>query len=269
MKSVIEKQKKVQHSIGFVPTMGYLHEGHLSLVRIARRKTDFVVVSIFVNPTQFGPGEDYARYPRNLKKDVEVLKQEKAHAVFKPSVRAMYAPDYETTVKVEKMSTVMCGHSRPHHFQGVTTVVLKLFNIVEPDIAVFGRKDFQQGQIIKRMIEDLNLSTKIILGPIIREHDGLAMSSRNVYLNPNQRKNATVLYQSLQWVKAQYKQGLRDASKAIIEISKMITNAGARIDYVDVVNAHTLHKVNRLGKGTLIALAVFFGKTRLIDNTTL
>jgi len=268
-KKIIRLEKNKGKTIGFVPTMGYLHKGHLSLVHIARRKSEFLVVSIFVNPTQFSPDEDLREYPRDLKKDLKLLRQEGTDLVFYPSEKQIYPSDYKTYVQVKDLSKLLCGVARPHHFQGVTTIVLKLFNIIEPDIAVFGQKDYQQGVIIKRMVRDLNLDTKIIIGRIIREKDGLAMSSRNTYLSTQQRKNATVLYQSLRWVKWRFNDGLTSPKKAIKKIRVMIKQNSGKVDYIVAVNKNTLEPVKKLKKGTLIALAAYFGKTRLIDNIIL
>jgi len=269
LKKIIKKLKKNGQTIGFVPTMGYLHEGHLSLVRLARKKCDFLVVSIFVNPTQFGPGEDLEKYPRDINRDLKLLKKERVDLVFIPSVREIYPEDYKTYVYVEELSKLLCGRSRPHHFRGVTTIVLKLFNIVEPEIAVFGKKDFQQAVIIKKMVKDLNLDIKIITGKIIREKDGLAMSSRNTYLTPEQRRCAPIIYESLKWIQNAYQKGLRTPKKAAAEIERMIKEKGGKIDYIEIVDKDTLKPVKRLRRGTLVAVAVFFGKTRLIDNTIL
>jgi pantoate--beta-alanine ligase len=268
-KKIVERTQKRELAIGLVPTMGYLHEGHLSLVRIARKKCDFLIVSIFVNPTQFGPKEDFRRYPRDLRRDLRLLKMEGVDLVFYPSVREMYPAGYRTYVEVHEWSRLLCGASRPTHFRGVTTVVLKLFNILAPDIAVFGRKDYQQAVIIGKMVKDLNLRIRVITGPIVREKDGLAMSSRNKYLNARERKNALVLGESLKWVRQAYKRGLRDPQAGILRMNRMIKGKGGRIDYIEMVDKNTLEPVRKLKKGTLVALAVFFGKTRLIDNTIL
>ena len=256
-------------SVGLVPTMGYLHEGHLSLVRIARRKCEFLVVSVFVNPAQFSPKEDRRKYPRDLKRDLRLLKETGADLVFYPSVKEIYPQGYRTYVEVIDWSNLLCGASRPIHFRGVTTVVLKLFNVLTPNIAVFGSKDFQQAVIIKKMVKDLDLGVRIITGPIIREKDGLAMSSRNTYLSETERKNAVILYQSLKWLRKAYKKSLRNPRVAIEKMRKMIKGKGGRIDYIEMVDKNTLASVKKLQKGTLIALAVFFGRTRLIDNTLL
>ncbi len=269
MKRVVRKMKKQGLSIGLVPTMGYLHKGHLSLVRIARKKCRFLVVSIFVNPTQFGLGEDLAQYPRDIRRDLRLLRKEGVDAVFIPKEKDMYPPDHDTIVRVEHLNTLLCGVSRPHHFQGVTTVVLKLFNIVQPDIAVFGRKDFQQATIIRRMVIDLNLDIRIITGPIVREPDGLAMSSRNIYLTQSQRKNATVLHTALCHARQAYRRGVRDAKKVKRCLTRKIKEKKGKIDYIEIVHKDTLLPQKRLQKNTLIALAVYFGKTRLIDNTLL
>jgi pantoate--beta-alanine ligase len=266
---VVRKEKERKRTVGLVPTMGYLHEGHLSLVRIARKKCDFLVVSVFVNPTQFGPKEDLRKYPRDLKRDLRLLKREGVDLAFYPPMRQMYPEGYRTYVEVNEWSKLLCGASRPIHFRGVTTVVLKLFNILQPDIAVFGSKDFQQAVIIKKMVKDLDLGVRIITGPTVREPDGLAMSSRNLYLSEIERKNGVVLYQSLKWVKEAYKDGLSDPRVAVARMKKMIKAKHGRIDYIEMVDKNTLEPVKKLKKGTLVALAVFFGRTRLIDNTLL
>lgn len=268
-KRIVEGVRKKGLVIGLVPTMGYLHEGHLSLVRIARKKCDYLVVSIFVNPTQFGPKEDLRRYPRDMKRDLRLLKKEGVDLVFNPVAREMYPKGFRTYVEVQEWSRLLCGASRPVHFRGVTTVVLKLFNILQPDVAVFGRKDYQQAVIIRKMVKDLDLDVEVVTGPIVREKDGLAMSSRNIYLHENERNNATVLFQSLKRVKKAYRSGLRDPRSAISKMRRMIRGKGGRIDYIEMVDKNTLEPVKKLKKGTLIAVAVFFGKTRLIDNTVL
>jgi len=269
LKKMIKRAKNKEKKIGLVPTMGFLHEGHLSLVRLALRKSDVLVVSIFVNPMQFAPSEDFRQYPRDLNRDMRQLRDEGVDLIFYPDTKRMYPPDYATAIEVQGLDQVLCGMSRPHHFRGVTAVVLKLFNIVNPDIAVFGKKDYQQAVIIKRMVKDLNLGVEIVLGKIIREKDGLALSSRNIYLSQKQRIDAVVLYESLQWIQRAFKNGLRDRKKALTKIRGMIRHRGGQIDYVEAVNKETLKPVRRLNKGTLIALAVNFGRTRLIDNTIL
>lgn len=263
----------MQHSqnfkIGFVPTMGYLHKGHLSLVKIAKRNADKVVVSIFVNPTQFGPNEDLDRYPRNINRDKKILGDMGVDAVFLPTIDMMYPEGYLTYVEVEKLSKILCGASRPQHFRGVTTVVLKLFNIVVPDIAVFGEKDYQQAVIIKRMVNDLNLSVKIRTGKIIREDDGLAMSSRNAYLNPGERERATALYKSLLLANKMVNSGEKDCKKIKNRMKKLILSEGGKIDYVEIVHPESLDPLKSIEDKARALVAVWIGKTRLIDNMLL
>jgi len=267
MQSEAESLRLAGKRIGFVPTMGYLHEGHLSLVRIARQRSDVVVVSIFVNPTQFGPTEDYDRYPRDLERDLRLAEEAGADIVFHPSVDQMYPQPYYTYVNVEKLTEPLCGASRPGFFRGVTTVVAKLFNIVKPHLAVFGQKDAQQAIVIKQMVRDLNFDVEIVVGPIVREPDGLAMSSRNTYLNPQEREDALVLYRSLQKAKELIDLGERNASNIKREMEKIITSVPtSRIDYVSIVDAQTLDEVENLSGEVLIAVAVWIGKARLIDN---
>ena len=266
----ILKLKREGKRIGFVPTMGYLHEGHLSLIRKARGENDIVVISIFVNPTQFGPREDYRRYPRDLKRDLRLAREEGVDIVFYPSVEEMYPTKYRTYVEVEELSNVLCGKSRPGHFRGVTTVCAKLFNIVLPDVAYFGQKDAQQAIIIKRMVRDLNFPLKIKVLPIVREKDGLALSSRNVYLSSEERKEATVLYRSLKIAEQMVKEGVKDSRKIKRRVRSMISRKEtAKIDYVEIVSLEDLEPVTVIDKPALLALAVWFGKARLIDNTIL
>ncbi|HDI45964.1 MAG TPA: pantoate--beta-alanine ligase [Candidatus Omnitrophica bacterium] len=266
----ILKLKREGKRIGFVPTMGYLHEGHLSLARYARGENDIVVISIFVNPTQFGPREDYRRYPRDLKRDLRLAREEGVDIVFYPSVEEMYPTKYRTYVEVEELSRVLCGKSRPGHFRGVTTVCAKLFNIVMPDVAYFGQKDAQQAIIIKRMVRDLNFPLKIKVLPIVREKDGLALSSRNVYLSSEERKEATVLYRSLKIAEQMVKEGVKDSWKIKRRVRNMISRKKtAKIDYVEIVSLEDLEPVTVIDKPALLALAVWFGKARLIDNTIL
>jgi len=255
--------------IGFVPTMGYLHRGHLSLIEIAQRRSDYVVVSIYINPTQFDPKEDLSQYPRNLDRDRSRLKGMGVDLVFIPSDHEIYPPDHQTVVRVNMLSTLLCGKTRPHHFEGVTTIVLKLLAIVEPDIAVFGEKDFQQGVIIKRMVKDLHYRVKIITGKTVREPDGLAMSSRNTYLTLAQRANAAILYKMLSWAKQRFRNGARVPGTIITTMKKKIKEKNGQVDYITAVDPNTLQPVKKLKKGALIVLAVYFGKTRLIDNITL
>ncbi|MGQ9464696.1 MAG: pantoate--beta-alanine ligase [bacterium] len=267
LREILDPVKKKGQKVGFVPTMGYLHEGHLSLIRIAHKNCNFVVSSIFVNPIQFGPNEDFNRYPRDLKRDEALLKKEKVDLLFYPSVKEMYADDYKTYVEVSELSSILCGKSRPGHFRGVATAVLKLFNIIKPDIAVFGEKDYQQAIIIKRMVKDLNLDVKIIMGPIVRENDGLAMSSRNIYLSPEERADATILYQSLKWAKELfYKENIKSPEYIINKMHQMIEAKNGRVDYIAVVDKDDLRPVKFIKKGDRILLAVFFGRARLIDN---
>jgi pantoate--beta-alanine ligase len=262
----LNEQRDKGRVIGFVPTMGCLHEGHLSLVRLAREKNRFVVVSIFVNPTQFAPHEDFMTYPRDLKRDLRLLRKERVDLVFHPLVRTLYPPGYKTSVVVEDLGKILCGVSRPGHFKGVATVVLKLFNIVKPDIAVFGQKDYQQTVVIRQMVRDLDLRVKILIGKTIRESDGLAMSSRNLYLSDRERHAAPVLYQSLSWAKNAFGRGNNDAPAIIGKVRRMIEKKGGRTDYVEVLDKNTLTRIRYLKKGSVIALAAYFGRTRLIDN---
>lgn len=253
--------------VGLVPTMGALHEGHLSLVRAAREKSDVVAVSIFVNPTQFGPHEDFAKYPRDLKSDCRMLEREHVDVIFAPSVNDMYPAGAVTWVTVEGMSDRLCGKSRPGHFRGVTTVVSKLFHIIEPDAAFFGQKDAAQVAIIRRMVRDLNMPVSVEICPIVRESDGLALSSRNAYLNPEERKKALVLHRSLQRVQKLFISGKRDSAKLIAAGKKEFENQpSVRLDYFEIVDPDSLESVPLISKRTLIAVAAFVGNTRLIDN---
>ena len=256
--------------IGFVPTMGYLHEGHLTLMREARKECDFVVVSIFVNPTQFGPNEDFARYPRDLERDSALCESVPVDIIYFPSVDEMYPKPYLTSVRVSGITDTLCGASRPGHFEGVATVVAKLFNIVMPDVAYFGQKDAQQVAVIQRMVTDLNMDLEIRPVAIVREPDGLAMSSRNVYLSPEQREAALVLSRSLQMAQRRVAEGERDMA-ALREAIRTVIAAEplGEIDYVEIVDMLTLKPVERLEDRALAALAVRFGKTRLIDNCIL
>lgn len=270
MRQFIIRAKAEHKSIGFVPTMGCLHQGHLSLIRQAKKDCDVCVVSIFVNPTQFGPKEDYKKYPRDLAQDSIMAKSAGCDAIFYPRVKEMYPENYLTYVNVEKITDYLCGVSRPGHFKGVATVVAKLFNIVQPDIAYFGGKDYQQALVIKRMVKDLDMPSAIKVMPIIRENDGLAMSSRNTYLNSQERLESAVLYQSLQKAKEMIAKGERDSKNIMKEIKKMILKKKtAKIDYIAIVDAQTLEPVSFIKGKTLIALAVWIGKTRLIDNIVL
>ncbi|MTV48512.1 pantoate--beta-alanine ligase [Heliobacillus mobilis] len=262
-----KEQRRVGHTIGLVPTMGYLHEGHLTLMRRAKENCEKVVVSIFVNPLQFGAGEDYEEYPRDLTRDSQLADSAGVDVIFAPAVKDMYPKGYSSFVEVEQVSDHLCGAARPGHFRGVTTVVSKLFNIVRPDIAFFGQKDAQQLAIIRRMVEDLNMGIAIVGVPIVREADGLALSSRNVYLSPEERKAALVLSQSLKKAKELIAEGEGEAERIRQEIIKVIeAEPLANIDYVQIVDNRFIQPVERLEGECLIALAVRFGKTRLIDN---
>jgi pantoate--beta-alanine ligase len=256
--------------LGFVPTMGALHEGHLSLVRAAKAKSDVVAVCIFVNPLQFGPNEDLAKYPRTFERDRELLEKEAVDILFAPTPEEMYPSGAVTYVTVEGLSEKLCGKSRPGHFRGVTTVVAKLFHIVEPDLAFFGQKDAAQAAIIRRMVRDLNLPVEIVVCPIVRELDGLAMSSRNAYLSPQERKSALVLNRSLTKVKNHFDQGerrvanLTDAGKQVLSQEPTVC-----LDYFEIVDPATLEPMQQLTSSALVAVAAFVGNTRLIDNVLL
>ncbi len=269
-KFVIDKKARGK-KVGFVPTMGYLHEGHLSLLRRAKRENGIVIMSIFVNPTQFGPGEDYARYPRDFKRDARMAREEGVDAIFYPQLKDMYLPDHSTYVNVESLSNRLCGRSRPGHFRGVATIVTKLFNIVPADNAYLGQKDAQQAIIIKKMAHDLNIPLNIKVVPTVREKDGLAMSSRNVYLNKKARHEAAAIFKSLSLAKKLIKQGERNSRNIIKAIKDFIVRStSAKIDYVSIVDTKKLKDTKRLkGQQVLIAIAVYFGKTRLIDNIIL
>lgn len=254
--------------IAIVPTMGYLHEGHLTLIRKAREYGDFTLATLFVNPTQFGPNEDFERYPRDEKRDIAEAEKAGADALFIPDVKEMYPENYKTYVAVEGLSEKLCGKTRPGHFRGVATVCLKLFNMSRADFSIMGLKDAQQVIILRKMLKDLNVPTEIIGEPIVREKDGLAMSSRNAYLNAEERRQALVLSKSLREADAYIKGGETGAAEILEMIRKMISESPlARIDYVEMVSAETLEPLAVYAPGkTLIALAVYFGKTRLIDN---
>jgi pantoate--beta-alanine ligase len=254
--------------IGFVPTMGFLHEGHLSLIRIAKKRADAVVVSIFVNPKQFGPAEDLSRYPRDFERDAGLCDAEGADVVFNPSESEMYPEGYHTYVDVESLTEGLCGASRPGHFRGVTTVVAKLFLAVKPHAAVFGQKDFQQAVVIRRMARDLNFDLDVIVAPIVREPDGLAMSSRNGYMSPEERRDALALSQSLRKAEAMIRGGETKSSAIIRAMDEMIrSKKTAKTDYIEIIDPDTLRPLHSVESKALIALAVFIGKTRLIDNT--
>ncbi|MGA1862797.1 pantoate--beta-alanine ligase [Deferribacter thermophilus] len=267
MKKISQDFKNNGYKIGFVPTMGYLHEGHLSLVRQAKKENDKVVVSIFVNPLQFGPNEDLDKYPRDLERDKAILEKEGVDVLFYPSVEEMYPKDFLTKVSVGKITEVLCGASRPGHFDGVCTVVTKLFNIVKPDNAYFGKKDYQQLKVIERFVKDLDMDVNIVGMPIVRESDGLAMSSRNVYLNEEERKSALSLNRSFKIVEDALAEGVRSAGEIKKRVIDFISSHPyTKIDYVEIVDPESLEKVEDIKDKFLLALAVFVGKARLIDN---
>lgn len=274
IKSILEIREKIQQykgqglkTVGFVPTMGFLHKGHESLIEKARKENDIVVVSIFVNPTQFGPNEDFEKYPRDIEKDSSICKRAGVDIIFCPEVLEMYKGLNFTSISVDTISEVLCGRSRPGHFNGVCTVVAKLFNIVMPNRAYFGEKDFQQLMVIKKMVNDLNFDIEIVPCPTIREEDGLAMSSRNSYLNLEERRAALILNKSLKEAFNMMKGGEKDLLKIKDFIISEIKNEKiGRIDYVEAMDLNTLKEALVINGPVLIALAVYFGKTRLIDN---
>lgn len=255
--------------VGLVPTMGYLHEGHLSLVRTARQHSDVVVVSLFVNPIQFGPGEDFERYPRDEARDLELLSHSNVDVVFIPEASEMYPQGFQTHVEVEKLPQHLCGLRRPGHFRGVATVVLKLFTSCMPHVAAFGAKDYQQLQVIKRMTRDLTLPIQILEGETVREADGLALSSRNTFLTPDERQRATCLIRALQEGRNLVQSGETDAITVRQKMAAIIADAGAKVDYIAVVDPEDLEELETIGDRAHAAIAVFLGKTRLIDNLRL
>jgi pantoate--beta-alanine ligase len=272
MTSVSRKiRRELDRTIGLVPTMGALHEGHLSLVREARRMCDVVVVSVFVNPTQFGPSEDYEDYPRDLTKDTALLTDYNVDYIFAPAAEEIYPRDFSTYVNVGGLSKLLEGESRPGHFRGVATVVAILLNTVRPDFAFFGQKDAQQAVIIKRMVRDLAFDTEIVVSPTVREDSGLAISSRNLYLDAEEQQSAAVIHRALKQAKESYKKGERHAARLAEVVRTTIeTEPRVRVDYVSVVDAETLEKLDKLDeRPILIAVAAYVGKTRLIDNTML
>lgn len=267
IKERIRDYKREGHTVALVPTMGYLHEGHLSLVRMAKNKADKVVVSIFVNPLQFGQGEDFKVYPRDLDRDAKLLEVEGVDLLFCPEAEEMYPDDFQTYVEVTKLSSGLCGAYRPGHFRGVATVVLKLFNIIKPDIAIFGEKDYQQLRIIQQMVKDLNLDVEILSHPIVRDFDGLALSSRNTYLNEEERRSALSLYQALKLAERLVLGGEKDPERIVNLVREYIENFPyTKVQYVEIVDPQTLERVSQIRGPVLLALAVFVGKTRLIDN---
>jgi len=267
MQSYSEALRNAGKKIAFVPTMGFFHDGHLDLMREGRRRGDCVVVSIYVNPTQFGPSEDLEKYPRNFGRDSQLAEDVGVDVIFFPSNAEMYPEHYQTYITVEEVTKNLCGLSRPGHFRGVATVCAKLFNMVKPHLAVFGKKDFQQLVTIKRMVADLNMDLEIVGMPTTREKDGLAMSSRNVYLGPEERQSALCLSRSLKNAKKEYDQGERDAVRILESIKSYIEGIPlTRIDYLKICDTTTMQDVSTLNKEAVLALAVFVGSTRLIDN---
>jgi pantoate--beta-alanine ligase len=265
-----ELRRQLSGSVGFVPTMGYLHEGHLALVKRARAENSTVVVSIFVNPAQFGPSEDFGTYPRDLDRDLELLAEEKTDIVFVPSDEEMYPSGFSTWVGVEKVTERLEGASRPGHFRGVATICAKLFNIVQPARVYFGQKDAQQAIVIKRMVADLKMNLEIVVVPTVRESNGLAVSSRNTYLNPEERQAATVLFRALSLAKGLWQFGEKDANKIRQQMTLLIQREPlAKIDYVSIADADTLEELKVIERSALASLAVRIGKTRLIDNILL
>lgn len=260
------KQREAGVRVGLVPTMGYLHEGHLSLIAAAKKYADAVVVSVFVNPIQFGPNEDFEKYPRDEKADLAKCRAAGAAAVFLPIPQTMYAPDASVHVTEEVLANRLCGLRRPGHFRGVCTVVAKLFNLAQPNVAVFGQKDFQQACVIRRMVRDLNFPIRIVVAPIVREPDGLARSSRNTYLSETERQQAVGLSRSLHLAKRLFREGQTSAKRIVARMVKSLEADGLQVDYVEIVDAETLDPVKTVQKGNAVLLAVYDGKTRLIDN---
>jgi pantoate--beta-alanine ligase len=266
-KTFVSAARKQSRTIGLVPTMGALHIGHISLIQAARKQTDYVVVSIFVNPTQFGPTEDFDKYPRPFDDDLQVCREQEIDVVFAPEINEMYPEPNLTWVNVEKLTEPLCGRSRPGHFRGVTTVCIKLFNIVQPDVAFFGQKDAQQAVVIKRMVADLNIPLKIQVCPTVREEDGLAVSSRNKYLNEAQRKDAPLLYKSLQKAKQLIRTGTTSSEQIVTEMKKILEKSDLlEPEYIEIVNPKTLGPLNPVKGKALVAVAARCSSTRLIDN---
>jgi pantoate--beta-alanine ligase len=270
MQQTAEALRKSGNRIGFVPTMGYLHEGHLSLIRLARSRVDTLITSIFVNPTQFAPHEDFASYPRDLERDKKLAGSAGTDILFVPATGEMYPEGYSTFIETKTITKVLEGRSRPTHFRGVTTVVTKLFHLTKPHVAVFGQKDAQQAAVVRQMTKDLDFDVEIVIGPTVREEDGLAMSSRNVYLSAEERAEAAVLHQSLQLAERLVQGGERRAVEILDHMKSLVASKPrALIDYVSINDAATLEEVSefRSRQVVLVSLAVRFGKTRLIDNT--
>jgi len=267
IRSLVKAARSAGKKVGFVPTMGALHIGHISLMEASVKECDFVVVSIFVNPTQFGPGEDFEKYPRPLEADLKICEKTGVDVVFAPTPEQMYPAENITWVNVEKLTETLCGQSRPGHFRGVTTVCAKLFNIVAPDVAFFGQKDAQQAIVIKRMVADLNMPLEIVVCPTVREPNGLAVSSRNKYLVEQQKQDAAYIYKSLQKCQEMIKAGTKDAKKIISEMQKVLNRVPSiEIEYVSIVDARTLQSIDRIAGKILAAVAVRIGPARLIDN---
>jgi pantoate--beta-alanine ligase len=267
-RNAIASARQVGKRIGFVPTMGYLHRGHISLIRIALDISDFVAVSIFVNPTQFGPKEDLKKYPRDMGRDREILIEEGCDLLFAPDEKEMYGGLPSVSVDPGELANLYCGRTRPGHFRGVATVVAKLFNIVQPDVCIFGQKDAQQFEIIRRMVRDLDFPVELVRGPIIREPDGLAMSSRNMYLSPQERERALALHAALDRCQAAFGEGLRDG-RELIELARKTIEDNLRIDYVELVDGETFEPKTNAELGDFVLAAAYAGDTRLIDNTRL
>jgi len=270
LRAQLEPIRRAGKTIGLVPTMGALHEGHLSLVRTAKTQTDVAVVSLFVNPLQFGPKEDLAKYPRNLERDRDLLESEGADYLFAPAIEEMYPPGAVTYVTVEELSNRLDGLSRPGHFRGVATVVAKLFHIVEPTRAFFGQKDAAQVAVLRRMVRDLNFALEIVVCPIVREPDGLALSSRNIYLNPTERQQALILSRTISHIREAFEQGERNVARMIAAgQGTFATEPAARLDYLSIVDPESLAPVEAVNRPALLAIAAWIGTTRLIDNTIL
>ena len=270
VRAAVKNARDEGKKIGLVPTMGALHIGHISLMEAAVKDCDFVVVSIFVNPTQFGPGEDFEKYPRPLEADLEICRKAGVDLIFAPTDREMYSDKNLTWVDVEKLTEPLCGRSRPGHFRGVTTVCTKLFNIVAPDIAFFGQKDAQQAIVISRMVTDLNMPLKIVICPTVREQSGLAVSSRNQYLTAQQRKDAANIYKSLQKCRDMIESGQKQTETILVEMRKILQKVPAiQIEYISIVNAETLEDIDKISGQILAAVAVKIASTRLIDNILL
>jgi pantoate--beta-alanine ligase len=267
MKEFSSRARRAGKTIAFVPTMGYFHDGHLSLMRGGRKQGDLLVVSLFVNPTQFGPNEDFKNYPRDFERDGKMAEEVGVDVLFVPEATEMYPPDHQTVARVEKVTQNLCGKSRPTHFQGVTTVVMMLFEIVMPHVAIFGEKDYQQLVTIQQMAKDLHMSVEVVGMPTVREADGLAMSSRNTYLLPEERKAALSLHRSLQKARELLQKGERNAAQIINEVRGILQSEPlVRIDYAQICDAYTLKDVGRIEGDVVVALAAYLGKTRLIDN---